>query len=119
MGANILLAEQDSNLRNTLSFELKKREYRVMPASNGEKALEAAEAGSYDIIIANADLPAISGFDLITRLASLKIVAPVILTSSDLELDQKEIAKFRAAALIKKPFGITKLVELVEKVLKK
>lgn len=68
-------------------------EYRLYQATGGGAAIELAETNSFDLIIADWDMPEVSGIDLITTLKAnhktmhipVVIVTGVMLTSKDLD----------------------------------
>jgi Response regulators consisting of a CheY-like receiver domain and a winged-helix DNA-binding domain len=60
----ILLADDDASLRRFLEVTLQRAGYRTTCAEDGLSALEAALAGDFDCVIADAVMPNMTGFDL-------------------------------------------------------
>jgi two-component system cell cycle sensor histidine kinase/response regulator CckA len=66
----ILLAEDESELRQLLVEVLRNNGYNVVSAGNGEAALTAARKhrGVIDLLITDVEMPTLDGFDLQERL---------------------------------------------------
>jgi len=64
----ILLAEDETHLRNTMSLRLRDAGYDVITASNGRQALDLANAEHPDLVIADYQMPELSGVELCQRL---------------------------------------------------
>ncbi|MFH1297457.1 MAG: response regulator [Bacteroidota bacterium] len=82
------------NLQTMIRFlEESHPEYRLYQASGGRSAVELAETIPYDLIIADWDMPGVSGIDLIKMLKTnvktmhipVVIVTGVMLTAEDLD----------------------------------
>lgn len=66
----ILIIEDDTVLNDTLSFTLRKSEYTVDSAYNGNEAFQYIRKYFYTLIILDINLPDTNGFDLFTQLKS-------------------------------------------------
>lgn len=60
----ILLADDDASIRRFLEIILKRINYDVTIAEDGLSAMQIALAGSFDIIVADAVMPNLTGYDL-------------------------------------------------------
>ncbi len=79
----ILLAENDPELRRTISRALVKGGYGVTAADSGEAALDHTEREYFDAVISEIMLPRLDGFALVRSLRAAGISIPVILISED------------------------------------
>ena len=80
---NILLADDDPHVTKFFAFFLEKRGVEVTVASNGEQALSLwRENPSFDIVIADINMPKMNGVDLG---AYIYEHCPVVLMSADEE----------------------------------
>lgn len=76
----ILLVEDDNALANTYIARLQAEGFDVRRAANGEEALAAAKEYKPDLIVLDAMMPKVSGFDVLdilrntTETANLKII---------------------------------------------
>jgi DNA-binding NtrC family response regulator len=60
--ATVLLAEDDSSLRMLLTFELKRMGLQVSAVPNGEGALAAMRARSFDLVVTDLKMDKVDGF---------------------------------------------------------
>lgn len=102
-GLNVLLAEDDDDVRETTQLLLLRRGWRVEAVADGVAALEALQRVTPDIAVVDVAMPRLDGLDLIGRLAEAGIPV-VMLTARSLASD--ELAGLAAGAddYITKPF---------------
>lgn len=67
----ILIAEDERITRMNLIRQLQSWGHTVTAAEDGQQALDAFIAGSFDIVITDWEMPHLSGIELITRIRSL------------------------------------------------
>jgi DNA-binding NtrC family response regulator len=88
--SNILIVEDDSEIREMLS-ELAERElFSVFQASSGESALEQAQKVVFDLIITDIAMPGISGIELADKLRCNQFENPIIFVSGKCDLKTLE-----------------------------
>lgn len=101
----VLVVDDDvDNIR--LIYEILKNDYRVLVATNGEKALETAMASRPDIILMDVVMPVMDGYEACRRLKENKALQgiPVLfLTSKSDEPDERRGLALGAADYIVKP----------------
>jgi DNA-binding response OmpR family regulator len=86
--ANILIVEDDANLRILMQMRLKGK-YDVFCAEGGEKALEIFESNNIHLIITDIMMPIIDGYKLVSIIRSRGYNTPVImLTAKDGIMDK-------------------------------
>ncbi len=91
-GKKILLVEDDDALANVYIMRLKGEGFEVKRVANGEDALAAAKEHKPDLILLDAMMPKVSGFDVLDILrntpetANLKII---MLTALSQETDKE------------------------------
>ena len=78
----ILLAEDDKQLNDTLTYQLETEGFIVDSCLDGEEALFYGEQNIYDIILLDRMLPHIEGTDVLTSLRKKGIVTPIILITA-------------------------------------
>src|SRR5215213_8389080 len=64
---SILIVDDEDALRLSLSLILQKENYRVETAANAEDALSCLQAGDYDLMLLDLNLPKMSGIDLLIQ----------------------------------------------------
>ncbi len=118
----ILVADDDPDLLDLLTMDLKFQGYEVMTASNGKEALDAALAGGVDLILLDIMMPFVDGYHVAYELTSkLGAKAPYILimTSRDTSREKGIAMMSGAQDIIQKPFEMSKLHEILAAILAK
>lgn len=91
-GRKILLVEDDDALANVYMMRLRAENFDVTRVANGEDALAAAKEHKPDLVLLDAMMPKVSGFDVLDILrntpetANLKII---MLTALSQESDKQ------------------------------
>ena len=67
MPPRILIADDESHMRNALRAALKSSGYDTVIVSDGHKALEEASKKTFDMIITDMKMPGLSGLQLLER----------------------------------------------------
>lgn len=107
---NILVTDDDAELRRVLSKTLDALGFQVAESPNGEHALRAVDSSRYDVVLMDVNMPGIGGIE---ACRAIRKKAPrlqiMMLTVRDLE--EEKIAAFDAGAddYITKPFSIPEL----------
>jgi signal transduction histidine kinase len=103
----VLIVDDNVNDRKLLRMILQHRELQVLEAANGQQALEVAAARSPDLIVSDALMPVMDGFQLLKRLQDnerLRLI-PFIFYSASYTGEQEEALSrsLGARAFIVKP----------------
>lgn len=85
----ILLVEDDKDLCNALSFNLKNEHYEVECCYNGEDALYLIFQQAHDLIILDRMLPSIDGLSILTSIRKANIFTPVLIITAMNQLGDK------------------------------
>ena len=112
-----LIADDEPLLRETLARLLRDAWPAlqvVAQARNGREAVELFDAHAPDVCFLDVHMPGLSGFDVRSRMHSMRVDVPVILitASDDCGLDRLA-AEAGAACLLRKPFSSEQLLEAV------
>ena len=78
----ILIAEDDSELRQLFSHVLIKNGYSVTGVCNGKEALDALDKGYYDMIISDIMMPEMDGYELVSSLRTAGYSIPVMMITA-------------------------------------
>ncbi len=78
----ILIAEDDSELRQLFSHVLIKNGYSVTGVCNGKEALAALDKGYYDLIISDIMMPEMDGYELVSSLRTAGYSIPVMMITA-------------------------------------
>lgn len=113
----ILLVAKDEDLRNQLVETLEQAGgYTTVESSTFEEALSEILLTDFDLIITEAELPDLSGMDLLAVVGGLRPNAKVIVIDDDLSA-KSAVAVFRlgAADYLYKPLNMTFVLMQVER----
>jgi two-component system chemotaxis response regulator CheY len=114
----VLVAEDAVSTALVLRFILKRLGLNVTVARDGQTAWEEAQAQSFDLVIADQQMPGMTGAELLARLRKIPAYANtpfVMATAKAIELDLPQLKKqLQLAAVFGKPFSPNRLGALVE-----
>ena len=113
----ILVAEDDLHMRRLIAGTLRAAGYRVVEASDGAEVLERVEStiwrdrhGLFGAIVADMNMPALTGLDVLAALRCAEIDTPFILvTAFGDEGVRAEATWLGATAVLDKPFDLAEL----------
>jgi DNA-binding response OmpR family regulator len=118
--AAILVADDDPLLLKLVEHKLKSRGFAVHCASDGEAALEMARDRRPDLIVLDAMMPGIEGFEVLRRLAAdpgTSGIPVIMLTARRLEADIVSALSLGARDYLVKPFMPEELVMRIRNLL--
>ena len=78
----ILIAEDDRELRQLFEHVLMRNGYTVKGVANGQEALDALDAGYYDVIISDIMMPVMDGYELVQSLRESGSNIPVLMITA-------------------------------------
>ncbi|MGL5869671.1 response regulator transcription factor [Clostridium chrysemydis] len=116
---NILVVDDDKNIRNLLYTVLKKENYNVLLASNGIEALNILEESQVDIAIIDIMMPKLNGIELTSKIKELLDIPILILTAKGEITDKIQAFNTGSDDYLVKPFDITELILRVNALLKR
>ena len=111
MTKNILVADDDDEIRELLEFDLRQSGYNIDTASNGEEALEKAFSKYYDLILLDVMMPKMNGFDVCKNIRKAKNPVPILLLTAKGTITDKTVG-FECGAddYLVKPFDIQEVL---------
>ncbi len=114
----ILIADDDSNLRRVLEFQLDEAGYRIHAAKDGAEALEIFNNNDFDCVITDLRMPKLSGLELLKKIKSSDSLIPVIVITAFGEVETAVTAmKAGAFDYINKPFNRDEILLTLERAL--
>lgn len=119
--ANILLIEDDEDIRLNVVEILTLAEHNIIIAKNGTEGIAMAQREKPDLIISDVTMPGIDGFGVLHILRmhpSIKYTPFIFLTSKSESADFRQAIKLGADDYITKPFEGSELLNAVEANLK-
>lgn len=117
---HILVAEDDTHILTGLIDTLESEGYRATPAGNGREAVDLFAAGTFDLVLLDVMMPALSGYDVCRAIRKKDEEVPVImLTAKSEEIDKVLGLELGADDYITKPFGVHELLARIGAVLRR
>ena len=119
---NILVVEDDLDIRELISFNLENEGHQVFEANDGEVGIDKARNNNPDLILLDLMLPGIQGLDVCRIIKSdqeTKEIPIIMVTALGQEEDIVKGLETGADDYITKPFSIKVLVARVNAVLKR
>ena len=86
---NILLVEDDNNLRRLMATVLKRNRYNVFQAESGNQAISIAADNHIDIMVCDIMLPEVNGYEVTEAVREFNANLPVIMVTALETLDDK------------------------------
>jgi DNA-binding NtrC family response regulator len=103
--ARILIIDDDAAVRRSLEMRLVHAGYAVQTAETGERGLEMAAGGVFDVILCDVKMPGLSGIDVLRRLRDQRVdSALLVMTAFGTIETAVEAMKLGAADFVQKPF---------------
>jgi NtrC-family two-component system response regulator AlgB len=117
-GMNILIVDDELNIRKTLSMFFQSEGHGVFAVSNPEDAWTEASQKSFDLALVDLRLGASSGLDLIPKLLSVAPWMKIVVITAYASIDTAvEAIKRGATDYLPKPFSPSQLQLVVNKVM--
>ncbi len=110
---NILVVEDEENIRNFMTTILKANDYNVMLASTGAEANMYITSYCPDIIILDLGLPDMDGLEVIKQVREWAQLPIIVVSARSRERDKVEALDSGADDYITKPFGTSELLARV------
>jgi two-component system phosphate regulon response regulator PhoB len=118
----ILVVEDERDLADLLTYNLKKNGFDAIYARDGNAALAALRSGTFDLVILDLMLPGVPGIEIARQIRTNPRIAEVpilILTARADEADQLTGLAVGADDYVTKPFSMKVLLARVQALLRR
>ena len=119
MPARILVVDDEPSIVEMLAYNLKRANYEVVIARDGEEALAKARQSQPDLIILDLMLPRLDGLEVCRALRREREIPIIMLTARDSEVDRVVGLELGADDYVVKPFSVRELMARVRNVLRR
>ncbi len=120
--AKILIAEDERDIRELITFTLSFAGHEITQASNGAEAVELAQKVVPDLIMMDVRMPRMTGYEAcraIKEIESVKHIPVIFLSAKGQDDEVSDALDAGAMDYIMKPFSPTELTEKIASLLKK
>jgi DNA-binding response OmpR family regulator len=116
----ILIAEDQTDIRDLLALNLQGAGYQVAQASDGREALAAHDRQPADLMVLDLMMPNMDGLDVCKALRARGCTTPILmLTAKSTELDRVLGLELGADDYLTKPFSLAELLARVKALLRR
>ncbi len=122
MNVNILVIEDEPDIRKNLEYNLVREGFKASSAGSLDEANEKLKSKKFDLILLDLMLPDGSGLDLCKKIKSnseTEATPIIILTAKDDEVDKVVGFELGADDYVTKPFSVRELILRVKAILKR
>ena len=117
--AEILVIEDEEDVRKLLSDILTDGGHEVEASSNGREGVEIFTKGEFDLVFTDLGMPDMSGWQVAQEIKKVKNSTPVaLITGWNIQLKDSELKKRGVDLVINKPFRVDHVLGLVQEVMK-
>ena len=120
LATDILIAEDEPGILESLRFILQRAGWSVSAATDGDAALAAVRERHPRMVVLDVMLPKRSGFDVLKALraaAETRELPVLILTAKGQQHDRRVAEELGADAFVTKPYANTEVVDAVRRLL--
>jgi len=110
---NILIAEDENDIRNLLKLQLEQEGYTVFAAKDGIEALEIMQSNVIDLAILDVMMPRLDGFNLLRKIRETSKIPVIFLTARGDDMDKILGLGIGADDYLVKPFSMAELLARV------
>ena len=107
---NILVVEDDMQIRNFICYALKNEGYNSKTAVTGTQALNILETETVDLIILDLGLPDIDGMEIIEKVRQWSEIPIIVVSARDQDSEKALALDMGADDYLTKPFSSTELL---------
>jgi two-component system response regulator MprA len=116
----ILVADDDTAVRDSLRRSLSFNGYDVSAAEDGEAALAAVDAGAPDLILLDVNMPRVDGLEVCRRLRAAGYDVPILMLTARVEVGDRVMGLDAGADdYLPKPFALEELLARVRALLRR
>jgi two-component system KDP operon response regulator KdpE len=117
--ANILVVDDEPQIRRVLRSTLSTRGYVITEAKTGEEALESMRKEPPDLILLDMNMPGIGGIEACREIRRTSDAPIIMLTVRNAERDKVGALDAGADDYVVKPFGIEELLARIRAALRR
>lgn len=113
----IVVVDDSPSVRETIAFILEAEGFQVRSAANGKDGLDLADELHPKVVLTDAMMPGMDGFELCDRLktdSAGREICVIMLTSMGQTIDRERAEEVGVDHFVTKPFDEDEILELLE-----
>ena len=111
----ILIIDDDSAVRSSLSFMLKRAGYEAQVVPGPREAIEVVRTVAPDLILMDIRMPVMDGIQATEKIRTISLTVPIIaVTAYAFYTEQQQAIQAGCNAVISKPYSLERLKETIE-----
>jgi len=118
--SKVLVVDDEIHILHVVAIKLRNNDFEVLIAEDGAEALELAFKEKPDIIIADIQMPIMSGLELVAKLREnehTKNIPVLLLTARNFSIEDKQKQELKISECLSKPFSPRELLRMVKDIL--
>ncbi|MES2311810.1 MULTISPECIES: response regulator [Rhodanobacter] len=118
--AKILAVDDSASMRGMVAFTLRGAGHEVTEAENGQLALDVARGSSFELVLADVNMPVMDGIAMVRELRAMDGYkgVPILMLTTESHTEKKMEGKAAGATgWLVKPFDPEQLLATVKRVL--
>jgi two-component system, chemotaxis family, chemotaxis protein CheY len=118
--AKILAVDDSASMRGMVAFTLRGAGHEVTEAENGQLALDVARGSSFELVLADVNMPVMDGIAMVRELRAIDAYkgVPILMLTTESHTEKKMEGKAAGATgWLVKPFDPEQLLATVKRVL--
>lgn len=116
--ANVLIIDDEIQIRKFLDIALRAQGYKVLQAENGQQGLELLALQGADLIILDLGLPDLDGFEVLSELRNWSHAPVIVLSVRSNEEEKIKLLDAGANDYVTKPFSVQELMARIRVLLR-
>ena len=119
LGATVLVAEDDEDIRDLVALRLGSAGYRTLTVDNGNAAVSVAHLERPDLVLLDINMPRMDGLEVCRRIRAQSELPILFLSSRDDEIDRVLGIELGADDYVVKPFSPREVAARVTAILRR
>ena len=115
----VLIVEDETQLAETIAYNLREEGYKAIIAGNGVTALDMVKQEKPDIVLLDIMLPQLDGLEVCRIIRRDSAIPVIMLTAKSREIDKVVGLEVGADDYITKPFGMMELIARIRAALRR
>lgn len=115
---NVLIIDDENQIRKFLDIALRAQGYKTLLAENGQMGLELLALQGADLVILDLGLPDLDGYEVLSELRTWSHVPVIVLSVRANEEEKVKLLDAGANDYVTKPFSVQELVARIRVLLR-